>query len=70
MRNFINKALEAARKYTIWDYGFLKICLFTLGILVGQAFPPFALNTILILIILFVLTYAWLVYVTFFKYWR
>lgn len=69
MRNFINKALESARKYTVWDYGTLKVCLFTLGLLVGQAFPPFSMLTIYILIILFILSYAWLVYKTFFKYW-
>jgi len=70
MVNFINKALEAARKYTVWDYGTLKVCLFTLGLLVGQAFPPFPLEAILGLVILFVLSYAWLVYLTFFRYWR
>jgi len=70
MRNFINKALEAARKYTVWDWGILKVCLFSLGLIVGQALSSLPFEVILGLVVLFVLSYIWLVYLTFFKYWR
>jgi len=69
VRNFINKALGAARKYSVWDYGVLKICLFSLGILIAAAFPAFVLGNMIVIGVIFVVTYIWLLYKTFFKYW-
>ena len=70
MKKFINKALEAARKYTIWDWGLLKICLFSLGLLIGlyfaQSLGPYAT----FVWAFFVFSYVWIAYKTFIQYWN
>lgn len=29
MKNFVNKAMNAAKKYTVLDFGLFKLCLFS-----------------------------------------
>jgi small multidrug resistance family-3 protein len=69
MIKFINKALDAARKYNMWDYGVLKICLFSLGVVIGAAFPTFFQSIIVIVAVVFTVSYLYLIYKTFGKYW-
>lgn len=68
MKNLIDKTLSAARKYNVWDYGFLKITLFSVGILFGAYFSQFFLNYIFIIWALFIVSYIWILYKTFIKY--
>ena len=68
MKKLIEKLLNAARKYNVWDYGWLKICLFSLGIIFGAYFNAFFLKYITLIWIIFIVSYVWLLYKTFAKY--
>ncbi len=70
MNNFVNKAMNAAKKYTVWDFGLFKLCLFSLGIIFGVYFYTFFSTYMPIVWAIFIASWAWLVYKTFFKYWK
>ena len=38
MRKWLNSLLLATKQYTIWDFGFLKLALFSSGLLIGIYF--------------------------------
>ena len=69
MKGFIDKALNAARSYNLWDFGCLKITLIAFGILIGAYFASFFIQYIGIVWAIFILSYIWVMYKTFFKYW-
>jgi len=69
MKGFIDKALNAANSYNVWDYIWLKSTLIFLGILVGTYFAQFFIQYISVVWVVFILTAIWIVYRTFFKYW-
>ncbi|WP_248477867.1 permease of phosphate ABC transporter [Tepidibacter aestuarii] len=68
MKNLINKTLNASRKYTIFDYSLLKICLISLGILLGVSFSQFFSKYLSIIGIIFIISYILILYKTFIKY--
>ena len=68
MKKLIEKLLNAAKKYNVWDYGWLKICLFSLGIIFGVYFKEFFASYLPIICIIFIASYIWLMYKTFAKY--
>lgn len=70
MKRLIDRMLQAARQYNLWDYGCLKIALFTLGIIFGAYFSKFFLSFISVIWILFIITYVWIIYKTLIKYWK
>lgn len=70
MKNLIEKLLNAARKYNVWDYGWLKICLFSLGIIFGVYFNAFFSNYMPIIWAIFIVSYVWIFYKTFAKYMK
>jgi small multidrug resistance family-3 protein len=59
--------LKAAHRYTLWDFTCLKLCMLTLGIIIGAYFSAFFMNWIFIVCSIFVLSWLWLVYKTFMK---
>ena len=65
MKELINRALRAARKYTLWDYAFLKITLISLGILIGSYFPDFFQSHTSLLWIIFLISYLFIIFRTF-----
>ncbi len=65
MGEFIKRALTAAGKYTVWDFGFLKISILSVGILLGAYFAGFLLKYALYLWILFAVSFLWILYRTF-----
>jgi small multidrug resistance family-3 protein len=69
MKGFIDKALNAAKRYNVWDYGWLKVTLIAFGILLGTYLAQFFMQYIVIVWAVFVLSYIWIMYKTFFKYW-
>ena len=69
MKRFIDRALNAAKLYNVWDYGWLKVTLISFGILVGTYFAQFFHQFIVIVWAVFALSYIWIIYKTFFKYW-
>ncbi len=70
MKGFIDKALKAAKSYDIWDYQWLKLTLFSFGILVGTYFAQFFMQYVFIVWAIFILSYIWIMYKTFVKYWE
>jgi len=67
MKKLIDYLMKSVSKFTIWDYAWFKICLFSLGIIFGVYFSQFFLQYILLVWIAFALTYSWLIYKIFFK---
>jgi len=65
MGQLINRALRAAKKYTLWDYAFFKITLVSLGILIGAYFSEFFLSHTLFLWIIFLVSYLCIMFRTF-----
>lgn len=67
MKNLINKALKSTRNYNIFDFGCLKISLMSFGILLGAYFSNFFLTNIILIWIIFIVSYVLIMYKTFFK---
>ena len=70
MKSFIDKGFGVVRKYTLFDWGVFKWCAISAGILLGTYFAQFFIQYINIVWVTFAVTYAWLIYKTFFKYWN
>jgi len=68
MKKFIGNILNSTKKYNIWDYTWLKICLFSLGIIFGVYFTTFFTSCISIIWAIFIISYLWIMYKTFVKY--
>ena len=56
------KSLEKARKFTLLDYSLLKIVLLLLGIIIGTLASGFFEGILWVLIVLFVILYAILMF--------
>lgn len=70
MKGLIDRLMEATKKYSVWDYGFLKITLFSAGLLMGAYFAPFLLNYMSLLWIVFIVSFVWIGYRSFIKHMR
>jgi hypothetical protein len=70
MNGLIDRLMNAAKKFTVIDYGFFKITLFSAGVLAGTYFAPFFLSYTTLLWIVFIVSFVWIGYRTFFKYMR
>jgi hypothetical protein len=69
MKKFIDKAISAARKFNGWDFVCFKIVLIAGGILLGAYCASFFLSIIYLIWIFFIITFIWMFYITFGKYW-
>ena len=67
MKKFMNSAMKSVSRYTAWDFGILKICLFSAGVILGAYFPQFFLRNIALVWLVFIITYAYIMYKTFLK---
>jgi len=67
MRTLINRVLSSARKYTVTDYAFLKLTLVSCGVLLGVYFAKFLSSYTPLLWVIFIGSYLWIMYRTFFK---
>lgn len=65
MSQLLNRALRATRRYTLWDYAFLKITLVSLGVLMGAYFAEFFLHHTFLLWIIFLVSYLCIMFRTF-----
>ena len=70
MRRFIESAMRATKKYTVFDFGILKITLVSFGILLGAYFSEFFLRHTVTLWIVFLVTYIFIWYKTMIAYKR
>ncbi|MEL7647880.1 MAG: hypothetical protein AAGU76_07290 [Sedimentibacter sp.] len=68
MRKLIKRVMNSTREYTVVDFGILKVSLMCFGILLGAYFSDFFLTKIVIVWILYILTFALIIYKTFIKY--
>ena len=68
MRDFITSAMQATKKYTVLDFALLKICLVTIGILLGVYFTVFFAKYILTVWVAAIASYVWIMYKTFIGY--
>lgn len=68
MKKLIDKLMASAKKYNLWDYGWLKIALCSFGVLLGAYFSQFFLKYIFIVWGIFIISYVWIMYKTFIKY--
>ena len=64
MKKFIDNMLQRTRKYTLWDFGALKVALVAVGVLFGAYFSKFFLDNIVIVWIIFVVTYLLIMFKT------
>lgn len=64
MQNVLSALLRAAKTYTLFDFGCLKIALIAFGILLGSHFSEFFLRHTSWLGIVFVISYGCIVYRT------
>ena len=65
MKRWINRALRSARNYSLMDFGFLKLTLISLGILVGAYWSEYFLRHTLFLWCVFLGSYLYILYRTF-----
>ncbi len=68
MADMIERVMNATRRYTVMDFGCLKIAVLAAGILLGVYFYQFSLANITWLWIIFVVSLLWIMYRTFIKY--
>lgn len=68
MKDLLNKILQRTKKYNLWDFSALKITLVTVGILFGAYFSKFFLDNIVIVWIIFGVTYLFIMFKTFVAY--
>lgn len=64
MKDFLNNMLERTKSYNLWDFSALKIALVAVGILLGAYFSKFFLYNIVIVWVVFVVTYLFIMYKT------
>jgi len=50
------------QKYSIWDFGVLKLCVVVFGIIIGAYISTFVKDNLGIFIAIFVVSYAYLIY--------
>ncbi|OEF97072.1 hypothetical protein BHF68_05585 [Desulfuribacillus alkaliarsenatis] len=70
MRSWMNEIFESTKQYTMLDFSFLKICLISLGILLGVYFSELFLSYIFIVWTIAIVSYVFIMYKTFGKYLR
>lgn len=61
MGNVIKNLIEAARHFTGSDFAIFKICLLSIGILLGSYFSSFFMQYTLIVWVVAVITLVWLI---------
>jgi len=65
MKSFINYMMLQVKKFTVIDFAFFKLALVSAGILLGSYFAAFFQAIILLIWILFVVSYFAVLYATF-----
>lgn len=68
--NFIQKLMNGAREYSVFDFGVLKFALLFVGMLLGVYFHEFLAGQLYVLWCLAIVTYVYIVLVTLKKAFR
>ena len=67
MSEYFKKLMDSMRKYSIFDFGILKTMFIAFGILLGLYFPIPLFRIIWLIILVFGLSFAWIIHITFFR---
>jgi hypothetical protein len=67
MKNWLDYLMAQARRYTVIDFTFFKLVLISLGILLGSYFAAFFQSIIVLIWIIFVVSYVAVLKATFRK---
>lgn len=70
MQSFIERSINAGRKFNVLDFAVFKICLMCLGIIAGMYFAQFFLGLAALLWVIFIVSWVFIMYRTFVKYWQ
>jgi hypothetical protein len=62
MKKLIDWGMEKARKFTVLDFAFFKITLFSLGLIIGIYFATSLKEYLPLFWIIFAFTYVYLIY--------
>ena len=68
MKKFIDSVMKATKKYTTWDFALLKICLVAIGILFGVYFIGVFEKYINLVWAAAIISYIWIMFITFVAY--
>lgn len=66
MCKFIDKAMERLQYFSIWDYGILKCCLISFGVLFGIMLKEKGKKWAPLFVVTFLLSYGYLIFILFF----
>ena len=61
MKDFINKMIKSAHHFTVTDFAAFKLCLLSIGILLGSYFTHFFMQYTLIIWVVGVISLVWLI---------
>ena len=67
MKKLIDSLLDKARKFTVMDYAFFKVALFSFGLIVGVYFATSLTAALPLFWAIFSLSYLYLIYRMFLK---
>lgn len=70
MSSIVKRLMNTTKKYTVLDFGFLKISVLSAGILLGTYYEPFFKDYTQLLWIAFLISFVWIMYQTFIRYMR
>ena len=70
MTAWAQKVFQATKQYTFWDFAILKLCLVTMGILIGMYFSSQLASLTAVIWAVFLISYAVIVYKTLVTYVR
>ncbi|ADH98246.1 hypothetical protein [Salisediminibacterium selenitireducens] len=70
MTAWIQQIFNATKRYTVWDFALLKLCLIAMGILIGMYFSSQLASVTALIWGAFLVSYAVIVYKTLVTYSR
>ncbi len=69
MQKWMREIFKSTKQYTMWDFSVLKICLVSIGILLGIYFSNFFVSYIFAVWLIAIGSYVMIMYKTFVKYY-
>ena len=70
MKWWFNKIEQLTSQFTVIDVGILKLCLITIGIILGTIFQPFFSDILWIIWALFIISWLYIIIKIFAVYWH
>ena len=67
MTGFVYKLMDKARNFSMFDFAIFKTTLLSAGILIGTYLASYIMSIIWLLWIIFVVSYLYMIYISFFR---